>query len=210
MRRYISLWLAIFFFVIPTYSLAGSKSIEDNALKLGLNKIFIEQEDGLLRKVLIEIPRKKPTNGYAVVFGFHGAGGKAEAYNRRLSSFVKKHSIISVSPLGTYSPQSKAVWNFKENSRSQADDIALVFSIVELLKKQGLIDMQRIYATGSSSGGLMTYRLAREKQIFLPPLRQQNVVWQSEHMNLKKTRLKFPYCKLLVIKTKVTMVVEGE
>ena len=59
-----------------------------------------------------------------------------------------------------------AAWTFKEGAPTQADDVGLIKDIVALLDKQGLVDHRRIYATGSSSGGLMAYRLARETRLF--------------------------------------------
>jgi len=136
-------------------------------LKPGVNKIYINQKDGLKREVLIELPVKIIQGGHPVVFGLHGAGGKVYSYNRRLKPFVNQYGLISVSPLGTESESGMAAWTFvEEGASTNADDLGLMEAIVELLDNQGLVDHSRIYATGSSSGGLMSYRLAKESKLF--------------------------------------------
>jgi len=135
-------------------------------LKSGVNRLYIEQMDGRSREVLIEIPQQANTKGYPVVFGFHGAGGTAQVYHRRLSRFVRRDGIISVSPLGAKSKDGKTLWNFKQRSHSNADDVGLVYAILALLNQEKRVDSNQIFATGASSGGLMAYRLARETPFF--------------------------------------------
>jgi len=147
---------------------ASGQDTENYILVPGVNEIVIEQEDGLEREVLIRLPDEIPEGGAPVVFGFHGAGGSNMAWHRRLARFVNQRGIISVSPQGANAirGQRVALWNFKEGSRSRADDIGLVESIIEILDSQNLVNMNRVFATGDSSGGLMSYRLAVDTDLF--------------------------------------------
>ncbi len=131
-----------------------------NLLKIGHNK--------RTRELIIELPKDyKKGKKYPVVFGFHGAGGPVEAYNRRLAPFVNKHKLISISILGTkQGPKEPTAWNFKDNFRNDADDVGFVKELIKSLNADNMIDMRRIYATGSSSGGLFCYRLAKETGLF--------------------------------------------
>ena len=135
-------------------------------LRSGVNDIVITQQGGIRRQVLIELPQKISKGGHPVVIGMHGAGGPVVAYNRRLKPFVNQYGLISVSPLATETKTGVTAWSFRADAKTNADDVGLMKDIISLLDTQGLVDHARIYATGSSSGGLMAYRLARETDLF--------------------------------------------
>lgn len=135
-------------------------------LQSGMNDIVITQQGGIKRQVLIELPQKIVKGGHPVVIGMHGAGGPVVAYNRRLKPFVNQYGLISVSPLATETKTGVTAWAFTVGAKTNADDVGLMKDIIALLDTQGLVDHARIYATGSSSGGLMAYRLARETDLF--------------------------------------------
>ncbi|WP_111980432.1 alpha/beta hydrolase family esterase [Algibacillus agarilyticus] len=149
----------------PTATQHSIESANFFPLKPGVNEVVITQNSGIERKAMIELPLKIIESGHPIVFGLHGAGGKANGYNRRLKPFVNQHGLISVSPLGTKSKAGKTAWTFKKGASTHADDVGLIKAIIALLDKQGLVDHSRIYATGSSSGGLMAYRLAKETNL---------------------------------------------
>jgi poly(3-hydroxybutyrate) depolymerase len=145
-------------------------------LKPGNNVVELVQSNRHVRKVLIELPPgSRDGERLPVVFGFHGDGGPAEAYNQRLSPYVRKHHIISVSPQGetmSKDPNEGSItfFNFipekKDWARQQADDLGLVRQILELLDVHELSNPHRIYATGGSAGGHMCNMLAKETDIF--------------------------------------------
>ena len=125
--------------------------------------------EGVVRELFIELPPDmKKGERYPVVFGFHGDGGPKEAYNRRLSPYVKKYQIIAISIQGT--PQrvgsGAASWDHHDGSDVDVDDIAFVQYLVDTLDTTGRADLKRVYATGASSGGLFSYRLAKETKLF--------------------------------------------
>jgi len=166
MFRFIKISLIVFSAALSLAQAAETADVVPQ-LKPGVNEIYITQIDGLRREVLIELPTQINPGGHPVVFGLHGAGGPVTAYNRRLKPFVNQYGLISVSPLGSTSEEGITAWTFvKEGALTQADDVGLIKEIVALLDKQGLVDHRRIYATGSSSGGLMSYRLAKETKLF--------------------------------------------
>lgn len=145
-------------------------------LKPGNNVVELVQSNRHVRKVLIELPPgSREGDRLPVVFGFHGDGGPAEAYNRRLSPYVRKHQLISVSPQGESMRKGKTeesitFFNFipekKDWPRQQADDLGLVRQILELLDVHQLSDPLRIYATGGSAGGHICNMLAKKTDIF--------------------------------------------
>ena len=165
--------------VLPSASRAqdatGPTAPKSVILKPGNNVVELVQSNRHVRKVLIELPPgSREGDRLPVVFGFHGDGGPAEAYNRRLSPYVRKHNLISVSPQGETLAKEKqqgtiTFFNFipekKDWARQQADDLGLVRQILELLDVHELSDPHRIYATGGSAGGHMCNMLAKKTDI---------------------------------------------
>ncbi len=144
------------------------------SLKAGTNEFQLE-DDGHQREVLVRLPDDyDPAKRYAVVFGFHGAGGPKEAYHRHLESLVKEHGMISVSPQGLSNALGKTAWNGFANHRlSNADDVGFVARTIDYLAANASIDRDRIFATGGSSGAIFCFRLAMETDLFaaIAPMR---------------------------------------
>ncbi|MEO2017934.1 MAG: hypothetical protein ABGZ53_26580 [Fuerstiella sp.] len=140
----------------------------DLKLRPGNNLLKIDFQ-GVVRELFIELPTDiKKGERYPVVFGFHGDGGPKEAYNRRLSPFVRIHKIIGISIQGTPKRVGSGAssWDHHDGSGVDTDDIGFVQYLVDYLNKTKLVDLKRIYATGGSSGGLFCYRLAKETKLF--------------------------------------------
>ncbi len=139
----------------------------DLKLRPGNNLLKIDFQ-GVVRELFIELPTDiKKGERYPVVFGFHGDGGPKEAYNRRLSPFVRIHKIIGISIQGTPKRVGSGAssWDHHDGSGVDTDDIGFVQYLVDYLNKTKLVDLKRIYATGGSSGGLFCYRLAKETKL---------------------------------------------
>ena len=144
------------------------QSGDDLKLRPGNNLLKINFK-GAIRELFIELPAEiKKGKRYPVVFGFHGDGGPKEAYNRRLSPYVEKYNIISISIQGTPKRVGSRAssWDHNKGSSVDVDDISFVQYLVDYLNKTKRADLKRIYATGGSSGGLFCYRLAKETQLF--------------------------------------------
>lgn len=144
------------------------QSDDDLNLRSGNNLLKINFK-GVFRELFIELPPDmKNGERYPVVFGFHGDGGPKEAYNRRLSPYVKKYHVIGISIQGTPKRVGSGAssWDHHKGSDVDVDDIGFVQYLVDYLDKTGRVDLKRVYATGGSSGGLFCYRLAKETKLF--------------------------------------------
>lgn len=140
----------------------------DLQLRPGNNLLKINFQ-GTVRELFIELPTDmEKAERYPVVFGFHGDGGPKEAYNRRLSPYVDKYKIISISIQGTPKRVGRGVssWDHHDGSQVDADDIGFVRYLIDHLDKAELVNLNRVYATGGSSGGLFCYRLAKDTKLF--------------------------------------------
>jgi polyhydroxybutyrate depolymerase len=106
---------------------------------------------------------------YPLVIGYHGGAANAQQYIEQSQLFAKgeRAGFIVVSPEGTaIGPAGKRrVWNsgseYARNSRN-ADDVAFTRQLIDRISSMYPVDPKRIYATGFSNGGQMSYRVALE------------------------------------------------
>lgn len=123
------------------------------------------------RKYLLHIPAGySPAKPAPLVLFFHGGGGHmeqaADAYGWREKS--DKEGFIVAFPNGTsrFPRQHLATWNAGNCCGSardkNVDDVGFVRQVIADIQRQVPIDRARIFATGMSNGGMMSYRLACE------------------------------------------------
>lgn len=141
-----------------------SQASELTSLSPGMNEVRIEH-DGLSRRLIVTTPKTFDSQGsYPILFCFHGAGGKAEGPSNRWSPHADKHGLIVISAEAV---QPLAKWNFMDNFHDRDhDDVGFISKVVGILIANKIADKNAIYATGHSSGGLFTYRLAKETDLF--------------------------------------------
>lgn len=135
-----------------------------SVLRHGTNEIKFVY-DGVARRLLVTTPsdydHKRPR---AVLFCFHGAGGKADRQSERWSPQADIRDLIVVSAEAV---RPLAKWNFKDDFHTEEhDDVGFVKKVIGDLIAKKIADPSRIYATGHSSGGLFCYRLAKETDLF--------------------------------------------
>ncbi len=117
----------------------------------------------------VGLPHDRPV---PVVYVFHGGGGRAQHLTDgdRYGWLAKadREGFIAVFPSG-YSrwPGGRlATWGAGAccgDARDQGiDDVGFVRAIHAELSQHALVDVQRVYATGMSNGGMMAHRLACE------------------------------------------------
>lgn len=122
------------------------------------------------RRYRVHVPRtydsSRPT---PVIIGFHGGGGNPESM-MMLSGLNKKSDeagFIVVYPYGLGRERDRGL-TFNGGGccgyahQRKIDDIGFVKAMLDDLATAGNIDTNRIYATGISNGGIMTYFVASE------------------------------------------------
>ena len=119
--------------------------------------------DGARRFYIIHLPAgfdiKKQS---PVVLALHGGGGKAEGMNKLtgFNSVSDKYGFIVIYPDGL-----NKQWNDGRNDfhlNDKTDDVKFISSLIDTLKLLYNIDSNRVYATGISNGGIMSFRLGCE------------------------------------------------
>jgi polyhydroxybutyrate depolymerase len=125
---------------------------------------------GRTRSYLLHLPPQAARDtALPVVVVFHGAAADA-ARNRAwlgLNPFADREGFIAVYPDGTGPlPRSIHMWNAGACCGSaqwgNVDDVGFVLAMLDDVATRTPIDATRVYATGFSNGGMLTYRLAAE------------------------------------------------
>jgi len=144
----------------PSEALAS----ELTSLSPGKNEVQIQHE-GRSRRLIVTTPETYSRPGtYPILFCFHGAGGKANGPSNRWSPHADKHGLIVISAEAI---RPLAKWNFMDGMHDQDhDDVGFISKVVEILIAHKIADDKAVFATGHSSGGLFSYRLAKETDHF--------------------------------------------
>ena len=88
-----------------------------------------------------------------VVFALHGKGGKNTSWVSQLKSFTDNGEFVGIYPQGHLDS-----WNLGTEP-SKADDVAFINLIIKELENHNNLDMNKIYAIGTSNGSGMVNKL---------------------------------------------------
>jgi polyhydroxybutyrate depolymerase len=114
--------------------------------------------DSLLRSYRLHLPiNYSPDSLYPLVINMHGLGSNAweqEVYTE-FDNVADTGRFIVAYPNGI-----GETWNV--SSSIGTDDVGFISALIDTLDYLYKIDLQRVYATGMSMGGFMSYRLACE------------------------------------------------
>ena len=109
-------------------------------------------------------PSNLDTNSsIAVLFALHGYGSSAMTHFNytNYEPIANANNFIVVYPQGTTSGGLNTHWNNGGwTSKSTAKDIEFIDTVIDLLREKISIDETRIYSSGMSNGGYMSYHLA--------------------------------------------------
>ena len=121
---------------------------------------------GFFREFIQYIPQSLNENGEnaPIVFVLHGYTSYDD-WIFDYSNFetqADEHGFILIYPQGTiYQPTGETHWNVGGwTSQSTTDDIDYIDSIIDYLDGNYRVNLNRIYSTGMSNGGFMSYVLA--------------------------------------------------
>ncbi|MGB0034952.1 MAG: PHB depolymerase family esterase [Candidatus Acidiferrales bacterium] len=103
-----------------------------------------------------------------LVFVLHGGGQSPESAERMsgMSTKADIENFLVVYPSGTGRFSRMPTWNSGNCCgyalKNNVDDVAFLRALLGKLEKDYTVDSRRIYATGISNGGMMSYRVACE------------------------------------------------
>ncbi|WP_051291339.1 alpha/beta hydrolase family esterase [Pedobacter glucosidilyticus] len=117
-----------------------------------------------MRKALVYIPASAKNKATPVVFIFHGHGGTMNhAYQGRKFEQLWNNAIY-IYPQGLPTPGQITDKEGKKNgwlidTNKQNRDLAFFDIMLAYIKKEYMVDQDRVFATGHSNGGSFTYLL---------------------------------------------------
>lgn len=119
---------------------------------------FTLTHDGLTRSYRLYTPSGYNTDSiYPLVVNMHGYGSNAieQEFYTAFNDVADSAGFLVVYPNGI-----NETWNV--SSTTGTDDVGFISALIDTLDSQFNIDTERVYATGMSMGGFMSYRLACE------------------------------------------------
>ncbi len=128
------------------------------------------QHDGNYRTYLVHLPPGySPGSPLPMILAMHGGFGSAFNLQEqsKLSEKADEENFIVVYPEGIKGGALNirtwnAGWCCGYASNSNTDDVGFINSLMDTLINRYSVDTDRIYATGMSNGGFLSYRLACE------------------------------------------------
>jgi len=110
-----------------------------------------------------------------VVLLLHGGGGSSnQLWNgddgQAWRNLADDHNLLLLVPQGRSDPGNAAShhWNdcrsniLEPSAASSADDVGFLRTVVDWATQQWPVDLDRVFVTGPSNGGMMSYRIAME------------------------------------------------
>ena len=119
---------------------------------------FTLTHDGLTRTYRLHLPDDyHPDSLYALVINMHGLGSNAfeQEFYSEFNAVADSFGFIVTYPNGV-----NETWNI--SSPSGTDDVGFISALIDTINLAYPLDLNRVFATGMSMGGFMSYRLACE------------------------------------------------
>ncbi|NOY46697.1 MAG: hypothetical protein GXO84_00490 [Chlorobi bacterium] len=161
-------------FILVGYLASCRKTdIEVTPIQVGL---FTENitVNGIIRRYAIYIPKGLGNSSYPLIFELHGGGvyiedmtgesGFKTPYKLWMSK-ADSEKFIVIFPEGLNGTYGKPTWNdCRANAMvsSTANDVNFISKLIDKISASYNININRIYASGTSNGGIMALRLAVE------------------------------------------------
>ncbi|MBC7850426.1 MAG: phospholipase [Chitinophagaceae bacterium] len=160
--------LQLIFLVLLISSCSKTKNPDEPKIYRFSESIVV---DGLTRTYTVNLPPDYyDHDSYSLVLAFHGGGGDAVQFEStsRLSEKANSSKFIVVYPNGVKSdgPLKAQTWNAggccDYAVQQNINDVKFVSMLIDKLTTSFKINSKKVYATGHSNGGMLSYRLACE------------------------------------------------
>lgn len=116
---------------------------------------------GITREYRLYVPAiYDPATPVPVVFNFHGLGSnmQQQEFYGDFRSIADTANFIIVHPNGSLDGSGIRFWN--NAGTSQVDDLGFIDALLDRIIAEYNVDQDRVYSTGMSNGGYMSYDLA--------------------------------------------------
>lgn len=139
-----------------------------NAHAQAINTAGTIQHDGLTREYRLYVPAiYNPAQATPLLLNLHGytSNNAQQQVYGNFTSIADTANIILIHPNGTFDANGDRFWN-AGFSASGPDDVGFLLALIDTISAQYNIDPARIYTTGMSNGGYMSYELACQTNRF--------------------------------------------
>lgn len=146
--------------------------------------------DGLVREYSYYVPAiYNGNNAVPLLFNLHGytSNNLQQQFYGDFRGIADTANFIIVHPNGTLDPSGQRYWNVGFFD-SNVDDIGFLEALADTLSQQYNIDQQRIYSTGMSNGGFMSYLLACSSPRFAAVASVTGSMTLPMYLNCQPTR----------------------
>lgn len=119
------------------------------------------QHGGITRSYILYIPAiYSPGNPVPLILNFHGytSNSTQQMYYGDFRGIADTANFIVVHPMGTLDGSGQTYWN--ADWGGTVDDIGFTSALIDSIAMNYSINQNRIYSTGMSNGGFMSYTLA--------------------------------------------------
>lgn len=146
----------------------------DKGLSQGLHTDQSVKVGSINRKFHLFIPESSSDETYPMVVLLHGHGGSSDqmlgldgkkAPYRVWLDIAETEKVFILVPEGVISPDDKLGWNDcrgDTTTNPSTDDTSFIMGLIEGVADSYSVDRSRLYVSGTSNGGQMTFRLAIE------------------------------------------------
>lgn len=144
--------MLLFTLIFATLSSFGQQTIYDTII-----------HDNIQRSFITYVPESyNPDVASPLIINFHGYTSNAfqQMFYGDFRDIADTAGFLLVHPNGTLDPQGNTYWN--ANWGGTVDDIGFTEALIDSLSAEYLVDPERVYCTGMSNGGFMSYVLACE------------------------------------------------
>ncbi len=144
----------------PASVQASAKAkLPDGPLKVsGDKKRFSIVYAGVERTGELFVPTLDPKQPVSLLVGLHGMNSNGGAFQRGgFDAYAQRRNFVNVYPNAI-----EGAWEVESETKGLNDDIGFLRRLIGELSKQYNVDPKRVYVTGHSNGGFMSYRVANE------------------------------------------------
>jgi polyhydroxybutyrate depolymerase len=149
---------------------ASSERVRETRFPTGGDYELELARPGGERSFIVHLPPDYPTRApLPVLFAFHGGGGNAAGFQKYAGldapGDARGFAVVYPNGSGRFAKR-LLTWNAGDccayAQEHDADDVGFALAILADLARDLPLDRTRVYATGHSNGGMMSYRLAAE------------------------------------------------
>ncbi len=159
MKHFVSITISVILFLSLGYR-AAQASAENQIAGQTISGSILH--DGLQRDYILYVPGSySPDTAAPLVINLHGYTSSAQSQmdSGDFRSIADTAGFLIVHPMGTEDILGYPHWNNTGNG-DDVDDIGFIEDLIDALSAGYNIDNNRVYSTGYSNGGMMSYTLA--------------------------------------------------